>query len=46
MEKLLSVAEMQSIEREANEKGLSYATMMENAGTNLAFFIDNTYGDC
>jgi hydroxyethylthiazole kinase-like uncharacterized protein yjeF len=45
MEKLLSVAEMQSIEREANDKGLSYSTMMENAGTNLAFFIHNAYGD-
>jgi hydroxyethylthiazole kinase-like uncharacterized protein yjeF len=45
MEKLLSVAEMQSIEREANNKGLSYATMMENAGTNLAFFIHNSYRD-
>ena len=45
MEKLLSVAEMQSVEREANDKGLSYATMMENAGSILAKFINATYGD-
>ena len=45
MEKLLSVAEMQSVEREANDIGLSYATMMENAGSQLAKFIHNTYGD-
>ena len=45
MEKLLSVAEMQSVEREANDKGLSYVAMMENAGSNLAEFINTTYGD-
>ena len=45
MEKLVSVAEMQSIEREANEKGLSYRDMMENAGTNLAFFVHETFGE-
>jgi hydroxyethylthiazole kinase-like uncharacterized protein yjeF len=44
MEKLVSVAEMQSIEREANDVGLSYSTMMENAGTSLAFFVDNVFG--
>ena len=33
--KLVSVAEMQSIEREANALGLSYAQMMENAGSGL-----------
>ena len=45
MEKLLSVAEMQSVEREANDKGLSYAAMMENAGSNLAEFINTTFDD-
>lgn len=40
MEKLVSVAEMQAIEREADAKGLSYAQMMENAGSGLARLID------
>lgn len=44
MEKLVSVAEMQSIEREANANGLTYQAMMENAGTNLALFIHEQYG--
>ena len=44
MEKLLSVAEMQAVEREANGKGLSYATMMRNAGSALAEFIHSMYG--
>jgi len=34
--KLVSVSEMQAIERQADSNGLSYAQMMENAGTNLA----------
>ena len=46
MEKYLSVAEMRCVEREANEKGLSYATMMENAGTNLALWINREYNLC
>jgi hydroxyethylthiazole kinase-like uncharacterized protein yjeF len=46
MEKYLSIAEMLSVEREANEKGLSYAIMMENAGTNLAFWINREYHHC
>jgi NAD(P)H-hydrate epimerase len=34
--KLVSVEQMQAIEKEANEAGLTYAMMMENAGRNLA----------
>lgn len=34
--KLVSVAEMRAIEKDANEHGLSYADMMRNAGTGLA----------
>jgi ADP-dependent NAD(P)H-hydrate dehydratase / NAD(P)H-hydrate epimerase len=37
--KLVTVAEMQSIEREADANGLSYAQMMENAGAGLAEVI-------
>ncbi len=34
--KLVSVSEMRAIEQEANASGLTYETMMENAGRNLA----------
>ncbi len=34
--KLVTIAEMRAVEREANEKGLTYDQMMENAGHNLA----------
>lgn len=37
--KLLSVAEMQAVEREADAGGLTYAKMMENAGRGLAEVI-------
>ena len=43
MEKIVSVAEMRAIEREADAQGLSYAQMMENAGAGLAERIDNAY---
>jgi NAD(P)H-hydrate repair Nnr-like enzyme with NAD(P)H-hydrate epimerase domain len=43
MVKLFTVAEMQSLENEANQKGLSYAEMMENAGFGIANEIDNAY---
>jgi NAD(P)H-hydrate epimerase len=43
MEKIVSVTEMQAIEREANARGLSYAQMMENAGSGLAKEIDIAY---
>lgn len=42
--KLVSVAEMQAIEREANAQGFSYEMMMENAGRNLAEVVQETYG--
>lgn len=42
--KLVSVAEMQRIEKEADNAGLTYAMMMENAGVGLAEVIDETYG--
>ena len=42
--KLVSVTEMQQIEREANAAGLSYARMMENAGLGLAQAIHHEYG--
>ena len=41
--KLVSVAEMRIIEKEANEKGLSYDQMMENAGKNMGKIIEEQY---
>ncbi len=43
MEKLYSVKEMQSLEKEANEKGLTYEMMMENAGKGIADEIELAY---
>jgi ADP-dependent NAD(P)H-hydrate dehydratase / NAD(P)H-hydrate epimerase len=42
--KLVSVAEMIAIEREADASGLTYADMMENAGAGLAAVIQDRYG--
>jgi NAD(P)H-hydrate epimerase len=42
--KYVTVAEMQAIEREANEAGFNYDYMMENAGRNLAEAILDEYG--
>jgi hydroxyethylthiazole kinase-like uncharacterized protein yjeF len=39
--KLVSVAEMKTIEQQADASGLSYAEMMENAGRGLAEFVDD-----
>jgi len=39
--KLVSIAEMKTIEAEANQRGLTYAQMMENAGKGLAEEILN-----
>lgn len=39
--KLVSVAQMRAIEKEADAGGLSYASMMENAGRGLADVISN-----
>jgi NAD(P)H-hydrate epimerase len=41
--KLVSVAEMKAIEQEANEKGVSYDTMMERAGNGVARIIHRFY---
>lgn len=41
--KLVTAAEMQQIEREADANGLSYAQMMENAGSGLAQYIAEFY---
>ncbi|MFC2052677.1 NAD(P)H-hydrate dehydratase [Chloroflexota bacterium] len=43
--KLVTVAEMISIEREANAHGLTYETMMESAGRGLAEIILEEYCD-
>ena len=42
--KVLSVSQMQAIEREANANGLRYSEMMENAGRGLAELILDEYG--
>jgi NAD(P)H-hydrate epimerase len=43
MVKLFSVAEMQSLEKEANQSGLTYEMMMENAGLGVANEIELAY---
>lgn len=43
--KLVTAAEMQRIEREADASGLSYAQMMENAGSGLAQYISDYYDE-
>ena len=43
MVKLYSVKEMQSLEKEANENGLTYEMMMENAGRGIAYEIESAY---
>ena len=42
--KLVTVAEMQAVEREANERGWTYAQMMEKAGEGLAEIVQSFYG--
>jgi NAD(P)H-hydrate epimerase len=42
--KLVTVAEMQAIERQADASGLGYAMMMENAGLGLAKVVNEDYG--
>ncbi len=42
--KYVSVSEMRAVEQEADRMGLSYAQMMENAGTNLGIIVDREYG--
>jgi ADP-dependent NAD(P)H-hydrate dehydratase / NAD(P)H-hydrate epimerase len=43
MVKLFTVHEMQALEKEANDAGLTYDQMMENAGKGLGIEIQNTY---
>ena len=43
--KLVTVAEMQAIEGEADQAGWSYAQMMETAGQGLAEIVHSFYGD-
>jgi NAD(P)H-hydrate epimerase len=43
MAKLVSVGEMQAVEREANASGLTYEIMMENAGRGLAEVVHSSY---
>lgn len=43
--KLVTVSQMQAIEKEADAGGLSYADMMENAGQGLADIILNIFED-
>jgi NAD(P)H-hydrate epimerase len=42
--KLVTVAEMQAIEEEANKKGVSFAMMMERAGKGVADYIQSYFG--
>lgn len=42
--KLVSVAEMIVVEKEANKRGLTYDQMMENAGKGLALSIQEHFG--
>src|SRR5512133_4383250 len=42
--KLVTVAEMQAIEHEANEQGSNYEQMMERAGQGLADMVQSFYG--
>ena len=42
--KLLSVEEMRAVEEKANQGGLSYEKMMENAGNGLAEVVFSRYG--
>lgn len=43
MMKYVSVSEMRAVEQEADRLGLTYAQMMENAGTNLARVVDQEF---
>ncbi len=42
--KLVSVAEMRAVEKEADSRGVTYDLMMETAGLGLADVVDRTYG--
>ena len=42
--KLVTVAEMQTIEKQSNEQGWTYSQMMERAGLGLAEIVQSTFG--
>ncbi len=42
--KLVTVSEMQAIEKEADQKGVPYATMMERAGEGISKIVQSYYG--
>jgi NAD(P)H-hydrate epimerase len=43
--KLVTVSEIHAIEKEADKKGVSYATMMDRAGKGVADFIQSYYSN-
>src|SRR5512138_1403848 len=43
--KLVTVSQMRAIEKEANEGGLTYEHMMQNAGQGLAQIVFNEFKD-
>ena len=45
MDRVVSVAEMQEIEKLADAGGHSFAEMMNRAGLNLSRFVQSRYGD-
>lgn len=45
MMKLMSVAEMQAVEKESDTSGWTYPQMMERAGSGLADVVEDVYGD-
>jgi hydroxyethylthiazole kinase-like uncharacterized protein yjeF len=45
MMKLMSVAEMQAVEKESDASGWTYAQMMERAGGGLADVVEKVYGE-
>jgi len=42
---IVSVAQMVELEKEANQRGLTYEKMMENAGKGLADFVHQNYSE-
>ena len=42
--KIVSVAQMKAIEQAANETGISYEAMMENAGSGVAEWAYGAFG--
>lgn len=42
--RLWTVNEMRAVEQEANQRGVSYDQMIEQAGAGVAFWVDGVYG--